>query len=70
MKQFRCDICKAETNSEYDLTTLYESYQSKDIKHVCGDCNQELTECNVAMIEAVNHLKSSWMKKLIKKMLK
>ena len=68
MKKNRCDICQQDEPNEYYLTTLYEKYKTKDIKHVCPDCTKRIVDINLKLMQAVAHLKDNWLKKIINRM--
>ncbi len=56
-----CDICKKETV----LISLYEQYQTNEVKEVCYDCEDVLRSHLSNIQEVVGKIQRSWMKRFI-----
>ncbi len=44
MKRFVCDICDKDQNLLLDLYDVAPTYCEEDVRHICVDCSNELTE--------------------------
>ena len=69
MKKYQCDVCQQEVG-EYDLQELHCIYATEKTKHVCKECNDKITEAMRRVERAFSPIRESWIKQIIKKMMK
>ena len=69
MQKFTCDICGLDV-AQYKLVTLHTNYCPKDMEHACPDCYAEINTASKKISEALNGVKSSWMRKVVDKIVR
>ena len=67
MKTFKCDICGAIVPNHYELRELYDPIKPEGISDLCKGCLSEVVRAKLIVDEALEAVKSSWIKKIILK---
>jgi hypothetical protein len=65
MKRMQCDVCTKQTE---DLATLLELHQTKDIKHVCRDCEKVLNEHKSKLQAVTSKMVLDWFRSYLANM--